>query len=324
MIRNAAKITFANKSLCFKVLNFRLIVYAICFVICFFLARASIIPIIKSDEVADLFETLRGFVSDFLNATPSDIGNVMSTVNVQLGENLSALLKLISSQMGVIIGSIIGIVVVYLVEVFLLGMFDYTVGVIINGHMSSFQHAKFFNTLFENFSSACSYGLYRMIALFTYNLVMYSLMVGFGVGLFYLIDFLALPFIVLFFILIIVIRQTFAGQTLPNMICGEMSVFNAFKANFKNLNKNQLSERFMSYSMLGIIMFAVIVATAAATFNVALLLTVPFNAVIYSAIKFVDYYQMNGKKYYVTYDDIVIPKELRDNDEQLLNKVDIF
>ena len=41
------------------------------------------------------------------------------------------------------------------------------------------------------------------------------------------------------------------------------------------------------------------------------------------AARFVDYYTIKRKKYFITYDDIVIPKELRTDGEQLLNKVDI-
>ena len=41
------------------------------------------------------------------------------------------------------------------------------------------------------------------------------------------------------------------------------------------------------------------------------------------AVRFVDYYTVNVKKYYVTFDNIVIPKELRTKGEQLLNQVDI-
>ena len=324
MIRNSAKITFANKTLCFKVFIFRAIVYAICFTICYFLAKATIFPILQSEEVSAVFDTLRGIVGNFFTANPNAYDTIINTVNIELEQEVKAVIALINSKMSGIVWSVVGVIVVSLVLTFLLGVFDYTVGVLVNDHMSTLQHAGFLSTMFEYFANACQYGLYRLIALLLYNGVMYTIVLALGVLLLYFIDFFALPIIVFLMILVVVLRQTFAGQTLPNMVCGKMSVFNAFIENFKNNNNHDVTERFMSYLILSILMFSITVLGGVSTFYVALILIVPFNAVIYSTIKFVDYYNRNGKKYYVTFDYIVIPKELRDNDEQLLNKVDIF
>lgn len=324
MIRNSAKITFANKTLCFKVLIFRAIIYAICFIICYFLAKATIFPILQSQEVASVFDTLRGIVGNFFTANPNVYDTIMNTVNTELELKVKAVFTLVNAKISGIVWSVVGVIVVSLVLTFLLGVFDYTVGVLVNDHMSTLQHAGFLSTLFEYFASACKYGLYRLVALLLYNGVMYSLVLALGIFLLYLIDFFALPIIVFLMILVVVLRQTFAGQTLPNMVCGKMPVVKAFIQNFKDNNNHDVTERFMSYLILSILMFSVTVLGGISTFYVALILIVPFNAVIYSTIKFVDYYNRNGKKYYVTFDDIVIPKQLRDNDEQLLNKVDIF
>lgn len=324
MIRNSAKITFANKSLCFKVLFCRVIIYVICFTICYFLAKATILPIIKSSEVSAVFDTLRIVVDKFFSSNPETVDVVMSTVNVELTNELKAVNDLVLSKIGGIVGSIIGVILMLLVLTFVLGVIDYTVGVLVNDYMSSLKQSNFLNTMFENFANACKYGIYRLVALLLYNVIMYSLVLALSLLLVYLIDFLALPIAVLLFILVNVNRQALAGQTLPNMICGEMATFKAFIQNFKQIDKGALKERFMSYFILGVVMFAVNVISGISTFYVALLLTIPFSAVIYSVIKFVDYYQRNNKKYYVTYDDIVIPKNLRDNDEQLLNKVDLY
>lgn len=324
MIRNSVKISYCNKSLCFKVLFFRIIVYAIAFLICYFLAKATILPIIKSDEAVDVVDTLRLFVYKFFSSNPDDVEFAITSVNTELNESLAAFLKLIKSQAGGIIGSAIGVMVTLLVITFVLGVVDYAVGVLINNHMSSMRHASFFSAMFENFSNACKYGIYRLIALFVYNVVTYAIIISLGVLLFYLIDFFALPIIVLLLVLAIVNRQALAGQTLPNMICGGETPWQAFKSNFKNVKKSELCERYMSYFILCVSTFAITVLSGIATFYVALLLTIPFSAVVFSTIKFVDYYQRNNKKYYITYDDIVIPKNLRDNDENLLNKVDLY
>ncbi|MBO5713481.1 MAG: hypothetical protein J6R88_04715 [Clostridia bacterium] len=323
MVRNAAKITVANKTLCMKVLCVRLVVYAICFSICYFLAKATIFPLLQSQEVSNVLNTIREIIGKFFTSDPSTFEAAMSSVNETLTANVNSLTALFQQKVVGIVWSVVGVIIVTLILSFLLGVFDYTVGVLINEHMSSLQHASFFTTLFENFISACSYGLYRLISLLIYNLVMYSIVGAISILLLYLIDFIALPLIVFMVILVVVLRQTYAGQTLPNMVCGKMKVTKALKANFKNVKGTQVVERFISYLFLGIVTFSLTVLGAASTFYVSLIITIPFSAVIYSAVKFVDYYSRNSMRYYITYDQIVTPKELRENDEQLLNKMEL-
>ena len=40
-------------------------------------------------------------------------------------------------------------------------------------------------------------------------------------------------------------------------------------------------------------------------------------------MKTVDYYVIHTRKYFIDYDNIVVPKELRENDEQMLKDVEI-
>ena len=57
--------------------------------------------------------------------------------------------------------------------------------------------------------------------------------------------------------------------------------------------------------------------------GVGTVLVSSFCALMIVAMRLVDYYIIHVKKYFIDYDNIIIPKELRENDEQLLNKVDI-
>ena len=324
MIRNAVKVTLTNKKLCVKVLCFRFITYIIFSVICYFLARATIFPLLQSSELSAVFDTLRGIVDKFFNSNPEVYDSIISTVNTELRTNVFNFLNLVSGELSGIIWSIIGVILTSLVLTFILGVFDYTVGVLVNEHMSSLQHAGFLSTLFENFVPACKYGIYRLTALLLYNVIAYALVSALSVLLLYLIDFFALPIVLLLIISVIVLRQTFAGQTMPNMVVGKMSVWKAFAENFKNLKQQNVTERFISYLTLGLVMLSITVLGAISTFYVSLIITVPLSAVIYNAVKFVDYYDRNNMRYFITYDEIVTPKELRENDEQLLNKVDIY
>ena len=81
--------------------------------------------------------------------------------------------------------------------------------------------------------------------------------------------------------------------------------------------------RFLSYLITAFVVYVVVIVSSIVTFNVAFVLAVPLSGIIFKSLRFVDYYTLTCKKYYMTFDDIVIPKELRQNDEQLLNQVEI-
>ena len=59
------------------------------------------------------------------------------------------------------------------------------------------------------------------------------------------------------------------------------------------------------------------------TLGVGTVIVSSFYALMISCMRLVDNYTINKKKYFIDYDNIIVPKELRENDEQLLNKVDI-
>ncbi len=59
------------------------------------------------------------------------------------------------------------------------------------------------------------------------------------------------------------------------------------------------------------------------TLGVGTVIISSFYALMISCMRLVDNYTINKKKYFIDYDNIIVPKELRENDEQLLNKVDI-
>lgn len=317
MVRKAFRITLADKSLCYKTLLSRAIVYAICFTAIYFIGRASILPILKSDEISALFEALRINVSDILKDPKSS--EAVSEVRTAY----HAFLNLLKARMSGFIWSAVGIVGVVQVFKFLLGIFDYTVGVLLNDHMQTLRHAPFFYTLFEHFSESVRYGLYRMIALLAYHTVAFFTVYLIVYLMFKVVGVFVIPLAIFLIILVVVIRQTFAGQTLPIMIIEKKSAFQSFKENFIRYRVDYAKERFFSYMVLSIVSFSVSAALAQASLGVASIVTTPIIMVTFSAVKFVDYYMVHSKKFFITYDEIYVPKELRAGDEQLLNKVDL-
>lgn len=319
-ISNGLKIATSNKSLSYKLLLYKLIVAILgCVSIYFLASRIIIAPVIKSEQFKDLIDILKRIIVDYFNMQTQQMVNH----NDKLALAIENLRLFIVGMKGNIISSLIFVFLIFQVMKFLFAICDYVIAVNINEHMSSMRHAEFFSTLFENFKKACYYALYRTVMLLLYNAVIVVISV-FGSML--LLKFLGISSLTIILLLVfgsIALRLSIVGHVLPKMVCENKSPLRAFFEGFKEKSFGVFVERYISYFVMVLCIYAIAFLTAIITYNVALLVTVPFASVLLITVRFVDYYAYNHKKYYITFDEIVIPKELRQNDENLLNKVDI-
>ena len=317
-ISTGLKIASSNKTLSSKLLLYKFIVTLLGSIAIYFFASIIVKPILTSTQLQDVIDLVRRLVGYYF-VGPSEIIDINGALTVAF-ENLA---NYIIGMKGNIIPAVIFIFVIIELMGFLFAVCDYVISVNINEHMSSMRHAEFFTTLFENFKKACQYALCKTLLVLVYNVVviLLSMMVALllirAMGIYSFTIILALVFIS------IAVRLSFVGNVLPKMICEDKSPLKAFFECFKELTFVTFIERFVSYFVLVLAIYAVVVLTAIVTYSVAFIVTIPFASVSLISVKFVDYYTLNRKKYYVTFDEIVVPKELRQNDENLLNKVDI-
>ena len=116
--------------------------------------------------------------------------------------------------------------------------------------------------------------------------------------------------------------STCLSQVMTNMIIGGMGVKAAFAKGLFPQRK-YFWKMFAAYLSVIIAYVYLAVSSIVFTFGVGTVLVSSFCALMIVAMRLVDYYIIHVKKYFIDYDNIIIPKELRENDEQLLNKVDI-
>lgn len=318
-ISNGLKIATSNKALSYKLLLYKFIVAVLGCVSIYFFASIIIKPVLESEQLKNLIDIVRRIIVEYFN-----VGSVQANnLNDKLALTLQDLHAFIIGMKGNIISSLIFVFIIVQIMKFLFAVCDYVIAVNINEHMSSMRHAEFFSTLFENFKKACYYALYRTVMLLVYNVVIISISIA---GAMLLLKWLGISSLTIILLLVfgsIALRLSIVGHVLPKMVCENKSPFRAFIEGFKEKSFSVFIERFISYFVMVLCIYAVAFLTAIITYNVALLVTVPFASVLLITVRFVDYYACNHKKYYVTFDEIVIPKELRQNDENLLNKVDI-
>ncbi len=318
-ISNGLRIATSNKSLTFKVLLYKLVVAILGSVFIFIFANRIISPVINSGEFKSIIELGKKIIVGYFDVNKS-AGDTMST---ELSNVITNLYSFILSIKGEIFISAIILFVIIQIITFLFSICDYVVAVNIHEHMSSMRHAEFFSTLFDHFKQAICYALYRTLMLLIYSVLIIGATILLIIFTLKTIGIIAISLVFLILFASIAVRLSIVGHILPKMTCENKGPFRSFIEGFKEKNIGVFFERFISYFVMVIGSFAIILLSAIVTFNVALLVTIPFTSVSFVAIRYVDYYAYNHKKYYVTFDDIVVPKELRQNDENLLNKVDI-
>lgn len=316
---NGIRIATANKSLCGKTLLSKLIILIIGFISVLSVASVIVKPIFYSVELGNIGNTLRNLIKDFILMNSVVDNSYGATFKLQFTELFALIKSLIISNVWVVV--VIFLIIEFLA--FIMAIVDYVIGINLNEHMSSICHAGFFNTLFENFKMACRYAGFKILVLLIANAVTLTLAILLFIVTIDTLGIFAFTLAVFILFAFNSIRLTLTGLTLPNMILDNVSAFKAFKQSFKGLTVRSYFSRFVSYFLVSVLIYISFVLGGIITFGVAILLIYPLSCVSVIAVKFVDSYTIRCKKYYITFDDIVIPKELRQNDEQLLNQVEI-
>ncbi len=318
-VTNGIKIAMANKPLCYKTLFSRTLISSILTIACFLLAGIIINDVKGSQEYGEFITFLRTSLRNFIIL--NDVGN--TNFASELTSHVQAVVNSFKADISEFLAVILGIVAVIEVAKFVTRICDYVVAVNVNEHMSSLRHAKFFSTLVEHFKPAVRYAAYCVVSLFFYNVFIISVSLLIFVTCISSLGIFTLTLIMFFIIFADSFRLMLVGMVPAKMVCENVTASVAFRDAFKGLTARTMVERFISYFTMRVLHLVVMGITFLPTFGIALLITIPLFSVSYVAVRFVDYYTVTVKKYYINYDNIVVPKELRTQEEQLLNQVDI-
>lgn len=317
-VSNGIKIAAANKALCYKTLAYKVIVTGLFAITAFLFARMIFRPVIASAEFKNLINALKELVKNFFDPSAAT-----RTQGGDLGDKFSLLYEKTLAEFSTHAWAVVAIFALIQVLKFLLAIGDYVIGVNVNEHMTSMLHAGFLNTAFSKFKSACRYAGYRTIMLLAFNAVTVTVTFFAALGAMNLVGIYALTVAVFLFIFANSFRLAVIGLVLPKMVVENKGAFASFKEALKGMKFSDVWQRFLSYFVTCLAVYAIAIISSAVTFNVALLVTIPLSSVTFISLRFVDYYTVTRKKYYITFDEIVVPKELRKNDENLLNEMDI-
>ena len=312
-IRNAFKISVSNYSLVFKNLLFKLIVFALVSFVAGLILRLRISDFFM--RLKDIFDEIKEIAVSVYN------GNVDSSFT-GLRENLDGFYQYLSSNIGNLIGTGVILSIAVFVYRYLSGMGDCAVMISVNEYMTSMSRGRFVVTIIERLGKIAVYQLIDVLFTLLFDVLTVFVVIGVGaltmnvsVVLFL---FLAIAVAVCFRAL----RSTVISQVMANILIVGKSLKEGFVDGIVP-PKGYFGKMFVGYLTVTIIYFYLVVTSALFTFGVATILLIPFFSLLYASMREVDYFTINKKKYFIDYDNIVVPKELRENDENLLNNIDI-
>ena len=136
-----------------------------------------------------------------------------------------------------------------------------------------------------------------------------------------------LPILLPFFILLFVfafqgLYNTFTSQFMANAIIEKKSLKLSLKEGLRP-KKKYFWKMYASYTLINVVVYYLFSSSLVFTFGVGTVFLIPLASIFVCGMKTMDYYVINTRKYFIDYDNIVVPKELRENDEQLLKDVEI-
>lgn len=306
--RNAFKMLFANFGNAYKILFYRLIVLAATLLIGFACLYGNINEIWIESKLGDVLTTGWGV----LKSVFMPLENVeMQELRTAFSDNFAVCQSYFSANMSKVYGLIAVVSVLYLFCSFFMGLSNYAIGELTNDHMSSMSHPSFIVSLFKNFGKACLFSVVDLL---------FSLLFFFAGGgislLIFLCAFESTPLVAVVasaFVLILAssIKLTFLSGFMPAMIADRLSVGQALKKSFE-IPDGQFGKLFSGYLVYCLVILYINFSFTIFTFFVGLILTLPLTFFFLVNMQFVNYYTIERKKYYVTYEEKVIPEEYRE------------
>ena len=311
-IRNSFKISIANFGLVFKNLLYKAIIFLLFFVVTVLVLSKILKPI--TAYVADIWQELKNFFISLYNGEEATLA--------PLRDSVGGMLSYIGSHTGsLVLTGIITLLAVYVYK-FLSGISDCVLTFLIEDYMSSVSHLSFVRILTENLKKILVYQLISTLFTIVYDIIVIAVVVGIVSALISSLSVFAILLTGVVMVLLYALMHTLKNQVMVNMLVENLGVKAAIRKGL-TFSKASFWKMYVAYLTVIIIAFYLTVSVTVFTLGVGTLLILPFVSLFLACVRCVDYYTVNKKKYFIDYDTIVVPKELRDNDEELLNEVEI-
>ena len=306
-IKNAFKILISNSPVIYKATFYKLITSSIIALISYFVIAKDIGYLLHTEEVVHFLDAVRLTVSEFFmghgfnnELVPDAFDGVVEMLRLNAGDILLAFLK---------IG--LFLFVLNLIE----RMGNYAIGVLSNAYMSALTKYSMVAILFANMGKAFLYSIIIVPIVMIFDGVILTLGILIAVYGIRLISVFAIILALMFIIIALSCKFTFLTRFLPFIITDELSIAKAFKSCFKK--REAFLHMIGNYAFVIMITFYLNVSVAVFTMGVGLIIALPLTSIFIILVGFVDHYQLSGKRYYVSSEEVVTPKQMQKHAELL-------
>lgn len=296
--KNYMKISFSNFDKTWKLMLYRLVVWAVvCAMIasCFNPIRRVVIDIWDGE----LFAEFAGAGLFYGKNVAVTFANVASVLVV-------GLTKLFTNNLGI---AIYLTLVIFLVKPFLMNIGRFVVNEQMYGYMSSHAKHGFCSTFIRTLAKSSQYAILRLLFTLPFNgavAVMFYFMLSAGGHAFSI----AMPFVFLMIATFVLsIKQILIMGWAPALVVSGENVFKSFgiglKATLRGFSRTLVFSNALYFTMI-------LLAFGFGVFS--LLVIVPLFGTITSIFEMLNYFSCQGMRYYVDRDTVLSSKKLEEQD----------
>lgn len=311
LLKNAFRLFVNNVNVAFKTAVFRLVVTVISVLAAYFVCAGSLRVVTESTQFAAFIADIRGVLESIAT------GSFSKTDGVK--DSFTALLLLVKDNASSIRLALFIVLLILFARGYLLGICDYATCVVVDGYMSTISRLPLMTSMLATIKRSLVFEVLYSLAKAIVTALSLTIALLFVVFTFEFISFLSVVAGIWLVILAFALFFSFTATVRPSVVAGR-KINEAF--NFKNDKKTCLSV-FASYVFSVVIALAVNVGMLYTTFGAGLFISLPATSLYFTCLQSVVFYSVDGKKYFIDYDNIVTPKALRKADDRLLEDVDL-
>ena len=302
-VKSTNSIFFSKFSLIFKIILFVLILSLITSVIAF-----SIVAPISKDLRSDIDKVGIGYkFVDYIDASLH--GENLDSARAALIDATTQIDDVMAAWSGEIAAAISILILFIIIFAILYFMAFYTITDIVNSFMSSNSDFGFAANYIKNLKKSFIFSVFYTLYVIVLYVVGFGLALAIGLLMSQLNAILGLFTMVLLAIGTLALRRALVPFWMPAMAAKDMSIKDAFIKNFELL-KGTFWRMFGEYFVIYTVALVALIGAGVLTFGVAVLI-VYAGAWLYMQIKdMVEYYHLNGMKYYIDEQKVVNPKKI--------------
>lgn len=299
LIKNSLRLLVNNLNVVFKTIIYSLVIVLLSYLLFTVFFPELVGKITKSDEFAALLGTIQTVWHDFLQ------GNIRSEVDFV--SVFQALTAAIERNASLYVWPIIGLTVGFYLIMVLNNVCAYTLTVMMNARMSSYEKKSFLATFISNFVKALPFeAWYSLLSLIGLTV---SALAGF-LFIIYTFQDLYISSIIIgiwIFVLLYSLYSTATAMFRPLSVSGNGGAKQIFRNRYHGRDFWQV----LATYAFSILLFASInVAMFITTLGAGLVISMPLTQLFFVLLQLVLLYSLEGRKYYVDYETIVTPNKL--------------